>query len=138
MAYHSDQSASASAARRAASRSPAEQRVMDLAEDIGALLGTAERKATDWLEQRKVLAHQLTELRDRADSLLRDLTDGGASLAAAVARGRKGQLSRGKKAGQARRLKINVKERKGISQVSEATRQKMVEAARDRARRKKG
>jgi hypothetical protein len=106
---------------------------MDLAEDIGALLGTAERKATTWLEQRTALTQQLTQLRDRADSLLRDLAGSGAELAAAVARGRRG----GKKASQARRVKINVKERKGIRQVSEQTRQKMVESARERSAHKR-
>jgi hypothetical protein len=48
----------------------AEERALDFAEDLGRLLGTAERKANDWLAQRREVTKQLTELRDKATQLL--------------------------------------------------------------------
>ena len=54
------------------------------AEDLGRLLGTAENKARGWLDQRKAIVAQLAQLRDKTDSLLRELTEGGAKMVAAV------------------------------------------------------
>ncbi len=51
----------------------AEERALDFAEDLGRLLGTAERKANDWLAQRREVTKQLTELRDKATQLLERL-----------------------------------------------------------------
>jgi hypothetical protein len=56
----------------------AEHRALGFAEDLGRLLGTAEKKANEWLQQRGEVTRQLTELRDRATQLLERLggTDG--------------------------------------------------------------
>jgi hypothetical protein len=54
------------------------------AEDLGRLLGTAENKARGWLDQRKAIVTQLAQLRNKTDSLLRELTEGGAKMVAAV------------------------------------------------------
>jgi hypothetical protein len=48
-------------------------RVETFAEDLGKLLGTAERKATEWLSQREEVARQLSQLRDKATQLLSQL-----------------------------------------------------------------
>lgn len=61
-------------------------RLGDLAEDLGTLLGTTERKANEWLGQRKALAKKLSDIRDTADGLLRQLA-GGAAAAVRLARG---------------------------------------------------
>jgi len=43
------------------------------AEDLGRLLGTTERKAAEWLNQRQTVAQQLTAIRDKASDLLKQL-----------------------------------------------------------------
>jgi hypothetical protein len=45
----------------------------DFAEDLGSLLGTTERKATEWLGQRELVAARLAAIRDKASSLLTQL-----------------------------------------------------------------
>ena len=66
-----------------------EDKLLDLAEDLGRLLGTAENRVTGWLGDRQAIATQLTRIRDTANTYLRELTAGGAALAAAVERGRR-------------------------------------------------
>jgi hypothetical protein len=63
--------------------------MMDFAEDLGAILGTAEKKATEWLSQRQAVAEQLTKIRDTANQLLSRLTNTTAEVASAVERGRR-------------------------------------------------
>lgn len=63
----------------------------DFAEDLGRLLGTAQSKAAAWLDQRKAIAEQLTQIRDTANRYLQELTGGGANMAVAVRRGRRGR-----------------------------------------------
>ncbi len=60
------------------------QSLGDFAEDLGRYLGTAENKARGWLDQRKAIVAQLSQLRDKTDSLLRELTEGGANVVATV------------------------------------------------------
>jgi hypothetical protein len=50
-----------------------QNKLADFAEDLGALLGSAQAKATTWLDQRKVISEHLKSVRDTADRLLRDL-----------------------------------------------------------------
>lgn len=64
----------------------AEERALDFAEDLGRLLGTAEKRANDWLQQRGEVARQLTQLRDKATQLLERL---GVADSAALRRGRR-------------------------------------------------
>jgi ABC-type transporter Mla subunit MlaD len=61
----------------------------DFAETLGTLLGSAEHSARGWLDQRKQIASQLAQVRDKADQLLRELTGGAANMAVAVTRSRK-------------------------------------------------
>ena len=68
-----------------------EGKLVDFAEDLGRLLGTAQQKATAWLGQRQEIANQLTQIRDTANSYLQELSGAGAKLAAAVQRGRRGR-----------------------------------------------
>ena len=66
-----------------------EKKLMDLAENLGRLVGTAEHKATTLLGGREELARQLTQIRDTCNSYLQELTSGGAAFADAVRRGRR-------------------------------------------------
>jgi hypothetical protein len=66
-----------------------EDRLVDFAEDLGRLLGTAQSKASTWLNQRQEITTQLTQIRDAANEYLQELSGRGATLAAAVSRGRK-------------------------------------------------
>ncbi len=61
--------------RAEATLSRAEGKIVDFAEDLGRLLGTAQRKASEWMGQRKAVVQQLQEIRSTADELLRQLTD---------------------------------------------------------------
>lgn len=45
----------------------------DFAEELGAFLGNTERKATEWLAQRKRVTEQLTAIRDKATGLLEQM-----------------------------------------------------------------
>ena len=65
-----------------------EKKLMDLAENLGRLVGTAEHKATTLLGGREEIARQLTQIRDTCNSYLQELTSGGAAFADAVRRGR--------------------------------------------------
>ena len=66
-----------------------EKKLMDLAENLGRLVGTAEYKATTLLGGREEIARQLTQIRDTCNSYLHELTSGGAAIADAVKRGRR-------------------------------------------------
>ena len=65
-----------------------EEKIEGFAEDLGRLLGTAQAKASSWLEQRKNIADQLTQIRDTANDYLQRLSGEAASVVAAVRRGR--------------------------------------------------
>ena len=67
--------------------SAVEQRIEGFAEDLGKLLGAAQAKASSWLDQRKSIAEQLTQIRDTANNYLQRLSGEAASVAAAVRRG---------------------------------------------------
>jgi len=61
---------------------------LGFAEDLGRLLGTTQRKAEEWLGQRKSLAARLTQIRDAASAYLHQLSGGadGAGIRQAPAR----------------------------------------------------
>jgi hypothetical protein len=61
------------------------------AEDLGRFLGDVQNRASSWLEQRKAIATQLTQIRDTANQYLNQLSEGAADFTAAVQRGRRGQ-----------------------------------------------
>jgi hypothetical protein len=70
---------------------PTDSKIEDFAEELGRLLGNAEAKAKGWLGQREQIAKTLAGIRDSASSLLQQLTGGGAAMAVAVRRGRRGR-----------------------------------------------
>ena len=57
----------------------------NFAEQMGSILGTAEKQARSWLNQRSSIAGQLAQIRDKADSLLRELSGGAANAVSAIA-----------------------------------------------------
>jgi hypothetical protein len=62
--------------RRASSEpGPVEQRVLDYAETLGRVLGTAQARATTWLTERDDVTRQLVQIRDSANDLLSQLGD---------------------------------------------------------------
>jgi hypothetical protein len=65
--------------------------IEEAAEDLGRLLGSAQRKAEAWLGQRKAVSRDLARIRDAASDLLGQLGGRGASLVNAVRRGRSGR-----------------------------------------------
>jgi hypothetical protein len=89
----------------------------DFAEVLGTVLGTAEHKARGWLDQRKQLATQLKQVRDKADQLLRELTGSATSIAGAAT-----QLRRGRPVGSKTRKKrtLSAAARKAISDAQKA------------------
>lgn len=66
-----------------------EKKLMELAENLGRLVGTAEKRATTLLGGREEVARQLTQIRDACNSYLQELSSGGAAFADAVRRGRR-------------------------------------------------
>jgi hypothetical protein len=68
----------------------ASKAMVDFAEDLGRLLGTAQAKASNWLNQRKNVIDELTQLRDTANRLLRDLSgESAGSATRGMKRGRR-------------------------------------------------
>ena len=63
----------------------------NFAEQMGTVLGTAEKQARSWLNQRSSIAGQLAQIRDKADSLLRELSGSAANAVSAVAGARHGR-----------------------------------------------
>jgi uncharacterized coiled-coil DUF342 family protein len=51
-----------------------ESAVVEFAEDLGKLLGTAQAKAEGWMNQRKSIADQLAQIRDTANRYLQQIT----------------------------------------------------------------
>ena len=108
-----------------------EDRLVDFAEDLGRLLGSAQSKASTWLNQRQEITTQLTQIRDAANEYLQELRGRGARLAAAVSRGRKRGRppgSKNRKAAAAPSTKPARKRRK----MSAAARKKISEAQKAR------
>jgi hypothetical protein len=70
---------------------PAGDVLGDFAEDLGKLLGTAQAKASSWLDQRKIIAEQLAQIRDTANHYLQQLTSGNAAQPAAARVVRRGR-----------------------------------------------
>jgi hypothetical protein len=101
----------------------ASKTMVDFAEDLGRLLGTAQAKASNWLSQRKDVIDELTQLRDTANQLLSDLTGSTAGAARGARRGERktsnGTASRSATATGARkggRRKMSAAARKEVSQ----------------------
>jgi len=65
-----------------------DSKIEDFAEELGKLLGTAQRKAEGWLGQRQQIAKTLQGIRDTATSLLQQLGHDAATAVGRVRRGR--------------------------------------------------
>ena len=63
-----------------------EETIVDFAGDLGRILGTTQRKASDWIRQRQTVIKQLEGIRSTAEGLLGQL---GSVTAGVVRRGRK-------------------------------------------------
>ena len=77
------------AKKQGKAKTPITDNVMDWAEDLGRLLGTAETKAKGWIDQRKAVSQQLEGIRDTASRLLEQIS--GSSVAALALIPRKGR-----------------------------------------------
>ena len=105
-------------AKRRRQSAPIESAVIGFAEDLGKLLGTAQKKAQDWMGQRQAIANQLAEIRDTAAQYLQELAGSGAAVAATVRRGRRRGRPPGSKnqtAARKGRRKMSAAARKAIS-----------------------
>src|SRR4051812_39287996 len=98
-----------------AKESGTESAIGDFATDLGKMLGHARTKAEGWLGQRQSIVKTLTQLRDEANKLLRDLTGGGADMAVAVRQGRRGRPAGSKNAAPRKKRKMSAAARKAIS-----------------------
>jgi hypothetical protein len=87
------------------------------AQDLGRLLGNAQTRAESWLGQRRVVETQLTQIRDTAAGLLRQLANRGADLAVAVRRGRRAtmKVQAGKAPGRPKGRKVSAAARRKMS-----------------------
>jgi hypothetical protein len=59
-----------------------ESAVLGFAEDLGRILGVAQGKAEDWLNQRKAISDQLAQIRDTATKYLQQITEGAEDVVA--------------------------------------------------------
>jgi hypothetical protein len=102
-----------------------EHKIEEFAEDLGRLLGTAQKKAEGWLGQREAIVKHLTGVRDTASKLLADLGQQARSsytvASNAYARTRRGRPAGSKNksgiiiVGGKTRRKMSAKARKAIS-----------------------
>ena len=63
----------------------------DFAEDLGKFLGNVQNRATSWLQQRKDIADQLTQIRDTANKYLEQLGAEGSHLVERFEKARRGR-----------------------------------------------
>lgn len=63
----------------------------DFAADLGKFLGGVQSKASSWLEQRKAIADQLTQIRDTANQYLQQLGSEGSHLVERFEKARRGR-----------------------------------------------
>jgi len=100
----------------------AEHKIEEFAEDLGRMLGHARNKAEGWLGQRQSIIQSLTQLRDEANTLLRQL---GHETSEAVSRVRHGRTTGGDSATKAalatkKRRTMSAKARAAISAAQKA------------------
>jgi hypothetical protein len=103
--------------------------IVDFAEDLGRVLGTAQAKASNWLNQRKNVIEELTQLRDTANQLLGELT-GSASASTAPGRRSRGGRRRGARTGSATSGATKTARAGGRRQMSAAARRAVSERMR--------
>ena len=94
--------------------------IEDFAADLGKMLGTARAKAEGWLGQRKAIVKNLTDLRDEASKLLRELGHEASNVVARARRGRPAGSQNVKTAAPRKRRKMSAKARAAISAAQKA------------------
>ena len=92
---------------------PTGEALTEFAEDLGRFLGTVQSKATNWLDQRKAIADQLTQIRDTANGYLQQLT--GASPGSAAGP-RQARRAGGAKGGRKRKRNLSPEARERIAE----------------------
>jgi hypothetical protein len=101
-----------------------ESAVVEFAEDLGKLLGTAQAKAEGWMNQRKAVADQLAQIRDTANRYLLQLTGtskDGAAPARGARRGRPpGSVSKATGRGARKRRPLSAEAREKIAAAQRA------------------
>jgi len=90
--------ANASAGGEHPNGSPQADALGDFAEDLGRFLGGVQNRASTWLDQRRAIAEQLTQIRDTANQYLQQLGTEGAHLMQRFEKARRGRPPGNKKA----------------------------------------
>lgn len=62
--------------------------IEEVVQDLGKMLGDAQRKAEDWMANRQSVAKELSDIRDTAARLISQLVGNGAAATKAARRGR--------------------------------------------------
>ena len=70
---------------------PAADVLGDFAADLGTFLGGVQSRATSWLQQRKDITEQLTQIRDTANEYLKQLGNEGSHLVERFEKARRGR-----------------------------------------------
>jgi hypothetical protein len=97
--------------------------LVDFAEDLGALLGTARGKASAWLSQRDSLTKQLLDMRQSIDSVLGQLGTAVAAVSRGAGRAGRGRRKAAAKAGAdagrpRKRRRVSAEARKRMSEAA--------------------
>jgi hypothetical protein len=74
-----------------ASQAPSQDVLGDFAADLGKFLGGVQTRASSWLQQRKDIADQLTQIRDTANQYLQQLGTEGSHLVERFEKARRGR-----------------------------------------------
>jgi hypothetical protein len=98
-------------------RGAGDDALVDFAADLGRFLGTVQNRAAGWLEQRKTIADQLTQIRDTANEYLRQLTGTEPAI-------RRGRPAGTKTAGTARGRKKRTMSPEARERIAEAQRRR--------------
>ena len=95
----------------------------DFAADLGKFLGGVQTRATSWLQQRKDIADQLTQIRDTANQYLQQLGTEGSHLVERFEKARRGRPpGSGAKSGRACRIGGGPGAGRGDRQTDDVTR----------------
>ena len=101
---------------RTTNLSAAETKIESFAEDLGRMLGHARTKAESWMGQRQAIVKSLTDLRDEASKLLKQLGHRVSEVPFPRALGGSGKRGPGRpKGGPKKKRTMSAKARKAIS-----------------------
>ena len=105
----------------AAQQAATEDMLGNFAEDLGRILGSAQSKATAWMDQRRAITEQLTQIRDTASQYLQQLTGANAS-GAAGARAARGGGTQGRAGSRRKKRTMSAEAR---AKIAEAQRKRL-------------